>query len=380
LARHEIPIDFGFTQEHELLRDSARRFLEARCPVSEVRRLADDPLGHDPKLWRDMAELGWLGLVLPEAHGGAALGHLHLALLLEEMGRALLPSPFFGCLLAGIAIREGGSEAQRARWLPAIASGETLATLAICEPTASWEPDAVEARAEPADGGFVLRGRKTHVEGAASASLVVAPFRERDGAVALFAVELPAANARVEREIGVDATRRAARVDFEGVRVAASARLAGDGLGALRATLLRGWAALAAEMVGGADAVLEMTRRYAIVRKQFDRPIGSFQAVKYPLVDTLVGVELARTHALAAAAALDRAPETAAPLARMAKALASEVYPAAARRGVQLHGGFGFTLDCDVQLYFKRALASRGTLGDGVHHRRHLAENLFGDA
>jgi alkylation response protein AidB-like acyl-CoA dehydrogenase len=380
LARHEIPIDFGFTQEHELLRDSARRFLEARCPVSEVRRLADDPLGHDPKLWRDMAELGWLGLVLPEAHGGAALGHLHLALLLEEMGRALLPSPFFGCLLAGIAIREGGSEAQRALWLPAIASGETLATLAVCEPTASWEPDAVEARAEPADGGFVLRGRKTHVEGAASASLVVAPFRERDGAVALFAVELPAANARVEREIGVDATRRAARVDFEGVRVAASARLAGDGLGALRATLLRGWAALAAEMVGGADAVLEMTRRYAIVRKQFDRPIGSFQAVKYPLVDTLVGVELARTHALAAAAALDRAPETAAPLARMAKALASEVYPAAARRGVQLHGGFGFTIDCDVQLYFKRALASRGTLGDGVHHRRHLAENLFGDA
>jgi alkylation response protein AidB-like acyl-CoA dehydrogenase len=378
--RHEIPIDFGFTQEHELLRDSARRFLEARCPASEVRRLGDDPLGHDPKLWRDMAELGWLGLVLPEEHGGAGLGHLHLALLLEEMGRVLLPSPFFGCLLAGIAIREGGSEAQRARWLPALASGETLATLAVCEPTASWEPDAVEARAEPADGGFVLRGRKTHVEGAASAALVIAPFREPGGGVALFAVELPAANARIEREIGVDATRRAARIDFEGVRVAASARLAGDGLRALRATLLRGWAALAAEMVGGADAVLEMTRRYATLRKQFDRPIGSFQAVKYPLVDTLVGVELARTHALAAAAALDRSPETAEPLARMAKALASEVYPAAVRRGVQLHGGFGFTIDCDVQLYFKRALASRGSLGDGVHHRRHLAENLFGDA
>ena len=380
MARHEVPADFGFTPEHELLRDSARRFLEARCPASEVRRLGEDPLGHDPKLWRDMAELGWLGLVLPEEHGGAGLGHLHLALLLEEMGRVLLPSPFFGCLLAGIAIREGGSEAQRARWLPALASGETLATLAFCEPTASWEPDAVEARAEPADGGFVLRGRKTHVEGAASAALVVAPFREPDGGIALFAVELPAANARVEREIGVDATRRAARIDFEGVRVGAGARLAGDGLGALRATLLRGWAALAAEMVGGADAVLEMTRRYAIVRKQFDRPIGSFQAVKYPLVDTLVGVELARTHALAAAAALDRSPETAEPLARMAKALASEVYPAAVRRGVQLHGGFGFTIDCDVQLYFKRALASRGALGDGVHHRRHLAENLFGDA
>jgi alkylation response protein AidB-like acyl-CoA dehydrogenase len=380
MARHEVPVDFGFTPEHELLRDSARRFLEARCPVSEVRRLAEDPLGHDPKLWRDLAELGWLGLVLPEAHGGAGLGHLHLALLLEEMGRALLPSPFFGCLLAGIALREGGSEAQRARWLPAIASGETLATLAVCEPGTSWEPDAVDARAEAADGGFVLRGRKTHVEGAATAQLVVAPFRERDGGIALFAVELPAPNVRIEREIGVDATRRAGRMDFEGVCVGTDARLAGDGLRALRATWLRGWAALAAEMVGGADAVLEMTRRYAIVRKQFDRPIGSFQAVKYPLVDTLVGVELARTHALAAAALLDRSPEAAEPLARMAKALASEVYPAAVRRGVQLHGGFGFTIDCDVQLYFKRALASRGTLGDGVHHRRHLAENLFGDA
>jgi alkylation response protein AidB-like acyl-CoA dehydrogenase len=379
-VRHDIPADFGFTPEHELLRDSARRFLEERCPAAEVRRLAGDPLGHDPKLWRDLAELGWLGLVLPEAHGGAGLGHLHLALLLEEMGRVLLPSPFLGCLLAGIAIREGGSEAQRARWLPAIASGETLATFAACEPAASWEPGAVEARAEPADGGFVLHGRKTHVEAAPSAALVVAPFRERDGGVALFAVELPAAKLRVEREVGVDATRRAGRLDFEGVRVGAGARLAGDGPGALRATLVRGWAALAAEMVGGADAVLEMTRRYAIARKQFDRPIGSFQAVKHPLVDTLVGVELARTHALAAAAALDRSPETAEPLARMAKALASEVYPAAVRRGVQLHGGFGFTIDCDVQLYFKRALASRGTLGDGVHHRRHLAENLFGGA
>jgi alkylation response protein AidB-like acyl-CoA dehydrogenase len=378
--RHELPTDFGFTQEHEILRDSARRFLQARCPASEVRRLGEDPVGHDPKLWKELAELGWLGLVLPEEHGGAGLGHLHLALLLEETGRALLPSPLLGCLLAGIAIREAGSPEQRARWLPAIASGETLATLALSEPTASWEPDAVEARAERAGGGFALRGRKTHVEGAASASLVVAPFREDDGGIALFAVGLPAADARIESELVVDPTRRSARIDFAGVRVDAAARLAGDGLRALRATHVRGWAALAAEMVGGADAVLEMTRGYAIERKQFDRAIGSFQAVKYPLVDTLVGVELARTHSLAAAAALDHAPETAEPRARMAKALASEVYPAAVRRGVQLHGGFGFTIDCDVQLYFKRALASRATLGDGPHHRRHLARNLFGDA
>ncbi len=377
--RYDIPSDFGFTPEHDLLRDSARRFLAERCPASELRRLCEDPLGHDPKLWKELAELGWVGLVLPEEHGGAGLGHLHLVLLLEEMGRVLLPAPFFGCLLAGIAIREGASGAQRARWLPAIASGATLATLAFSEPTPSWEPDAVEASAERADGGFVLRGRKTHVEAAATAGLLVAPFRELDGGVALFAVELPARGVTVGNEVGVDPTRRSMRVDFDGVRVSAEARLAGDGLRAMRAVFLRGWAGLAAEMVGGAEAVLEMTRRYAVERKQFDRPIGSFQAVKYPLVDTLVGVELARTHVLAAAAALDRAPESAEVPARMAKALASEVYPLAARKGVQLHGGYGFTLDCDVHLYFKRALASRGTLGDAPHHRRHLAGSLLRD-
>jgi alkylation response protein AidB-like acyl-CoA dehydrogenase len=376
--RIEVAQDFGLREEHALLRDEARRFLAERCPVAEVRRLADDPLGHDPLFWKEMARLGWLGLAVPEAHGGAGFGALHLALLLEEMGRALLPSPYLGCTLAALALREAGDRAQQERWLPAIASGETVASLAVCEPSLSWEPDAVEARAEPAAGGFRLHGRKVHVEGAASAGLLVAPFREPSGAIALFAVEPPARGVAVEAERGVDPTRRTARVAFEGARVPREARLVGDGLAALRATFVRGWAGLAAEMVGGAEATLELTRRYAIERRQFGRPIGSFQGVKYPLVDVMVGVELARTHTLAAAAALDAGSPGAAVLARMAKALASEVFPFAVRKGVQLHGGFGFTLDCDVQLYFKRALASRATLGDAVHHRRHLADLLLG--
>lgn len=379
MPRFEIPADFGFGEDHELLRDQARRFLEERCPIAEVRRLAADPLGHDPGLWKEMVELGWVGLVLPEEYGGAGLGQLHLALLLEEMGRCLLPSPFLASTLAGIALQEAGDAAQRARWCSAIASGEVLATIALGEPRVSWEPDAVEARAEAADGGFVLRGRKTHVQNARSANLLLAPFREGGGEIALFALELPAEGVTVEDEVGVDPTRRTMRVEFADARVAAGARLEGDGLEALRTTFRRGYAALAAEMVGGAEATFEMTRRYAIERKQFGRSIGSFQGVKHPLVDAMTRIELARTLALAAAAAFDHATEAAEPLSRMAKAQASDAYAEAVRRGVQFHGGYGFTIDCDVHLYFKRALVSRGVLGDAAHHRRHLAGTLLGD-
>ena len=372
-----VPAGFGWSDEHGLLRDEARRLLEERCPVSEVQRLAEDPLGHDPALWKELAELGWLGLTIPETLGGAGLGSLHLALLLEEMGRCLLPSPYLTHVLAARTIEAAGSRSQQERWLPAMAAGDVVASLALCEPSLSWEPDAVEALARPRDGGFVLRGRKVHVQDAASAALLVAPFREPDGGLALFALELPASGVTIEPELGVDPTRRTMRVDLDGVQVGIDARLEGDGAAALRATFVHGYAALAAEMVGGAEATLEMTRRYAVERKQFGRSIGSFQGVKYPLVDMMIGVELARSHAVAAAAALDHDPARAETPARMAKALASDVYPQVVRKGVQLHGGYGFTLDCNVHLYFKRALVSRGVLGDGIHHRRRLAELLL---
>lgn len=374
----QIPIDFGFTEEHDLLRKEARRFLADRCPISEVRRLAEDPLGYDASVWKELGGLGWVGLSLPEAFGGAGLGSLPLALVLDEMGRSLLPSPYLASLLAAFAILEGASEAQKARWLPGIASGERIATLALTEPTGGFEPGSVKATAEPSEGGFVLRGEKSHVLQAAGAHAVIAPFREPSGALALFAVELPARGATVTPEIGVDPTRRCARVAFDGVRVAAEARLEGAGEPALRRAHVRGFAALAAEMVGAADAALEMTRQYAIDRKQFGRQIGFFQAVKHPLVDVMIGVELSRNHVLGAAAALDHAPAGEAEVAaRMAKALASDVFATAVRKGVQLHGGYGFTIDCDMHHFFKRALWSRATLGDGPHHRRILAEALL---
>ncbi|HME69125.1 MAG TPA: acyl-CoA dehydrogenase [Myxococcota bacterium] len=374
----QIPADFGFTEEHEVLRQSARRFLEERCPISEVRRLAESPLGHDPALWKEIAHLGWLGLVLPEGHGGAGLGYLHLALLLEETGRRLLPAPIFAAMLAGFALEAAGNPAQRARLEPALASGDLVATFALCDMGGGWEAAEIEATAEARDGGYLLRGVKPFVIAGAEAGLVIAPFRERGGELALFAVDLPSRGVRVESEIGVDPTRRSARLVFEDAFVSASARLDTAGAATLHRVHVRGFVALAAEMVGGAESTLLMTRDYAIARKQFDRQIGAFQAVKHPIVDVMIGVELARTHVLAAAAALDHEPDSAEIPARMAKAIASEVYPVAVRKAVQLHGGYGFTWDCDAHFYFKRALWSRAMLGDGAHHRRFLAADLLG--
>ena len=375
--RIEVPSDFGFSEEHALLRDQARRFLAERWPIAELRRLADARGRFDRGLWKEMAQLGWVGLVLPERGGGAGLGWLHLEILLEEMGRRLVPGPFVGALLAGVALAQAGSDAQRQRWGPGVASGETIATLAVTEPGGGFEPDTVMATAEPSEGGFVLRGRKVHVLAGADAELMIAPFREPSGRVALFAVELPASNVAIEDEVCVDPMRATARVAFDGIRVARDARLEDDGAAALGATLVRGFAALAAEAVGGAEAVLLATRDYAVARKQFDHPIGFFQAVKHPIVDMMVQIELARSLAVGAAAALDHTPSCAEALVRMAKAHASDVFAAAVRKGVQLHGGYGFTWDCDVHFYFRRALWSRSMLGDALHHRRRLAELLF---
>ncbi|HKJ24083.1 MAG TPA: acyl-CoA dehydrogenase family protein, partial [Myxococcota bacterium] len=350
-----------------------------RCPIEEVRRLAGDPLGHDPGVWKAMAELGWTGLTIPEAHGGAGLGNLHQALLLEEMGRRLLPSPYLGGALAALALARAGDDAQQARWLPGIASGERVATLGWLEPEGSWEPGDVAATARRDGDGYRLSGAKAHALAGEHAELLVAPFAV-DGEVALFALE---GGWDARAEVSVDPTRRTARLRFDDVAVPAEARLAHGDLATWRATLLQGAAWLAAEMVGTAEGILAMTRDYAVDRKQFGRQIGSFQAVKHPLVDDMIGIELARSLAYGAAAAWDAAPEGDADTeetSRMAKALVSDVLARAVRHGVQFHGGYGFTIDCDVHFYFKRALFCRAMLGDALHHRRHLATALFADA
>ncbi|HEX7670968.1 MAG TPA: acyl-CoA dehydrogenase family protein [Polyangiaceae bacterium] len=379
LEAPKIPHDFGFTEEHEAARNEARRFLEERCPITEVRRLAEDRAGFDPALFRDLARLGWLGLTAAESMGGLGLDSLHQALLLDEMGRVLLPSPYLGSLFALSAIEHAGNGPQQAALGPAIVNGDQVATMALSEPGGTWEPDDVRTTASQEDGVYVLRGVKTHVMFGNAATLVVVPCKEPSGDIALFAVELPLTGLTVEAETSLDGTRRMARLTFDGARVPKSARLERDGLAALVAVHLRGFVLLAAEMCGGIERVLGLTRDYATTRIQFDRPIGAFQAVKHPIVDMMIACEHARSLALGAAVALDVDGASAVVLGRSAKAFASDAFVSAAKKGVQLHGGFGFTWDCDVHFYFKRALWSRGMLGDGIFHRRHIARRLLGD-
>ncbi len=330
-----MSLHIHYEEEHALMRAEARRWLDERFPIARVRALADSAEGEDPTDWKELASLGWLGLVIPEKHGGAGLGATHLAVLMEETGRRLLPSPLLPSTLAALALVLDGSEAQAARWLPAIASGEARAVYA--KSASIWGAERADAFVSSARDGVEIVER-------GSAALSITP------------------------EIVVDRTRRSARVTRNGV-----ALTVGDASPRLTA-----WAcvALAAEMAGGADALLAMTAAYTATREQFGKPIGSFQAVKHPLVNVLIGVESLRSLVYAAASALDAQSPDTETLARMAKALASDVYVFAASRAVQLHGGFGFTLDCDAHLYLKRAQTTRPAFGDAMVQRRWLAERM----
>jgi alkylation response protein AidB-like acyl-CoA dehydrogenase len=358
-----------YDEEHALLRAEARRWLTEHVTPAGLRRLATDPRGDEPALWKELAALGWTGLVIPEAQGGAGLCAVHLAVLAEESGRRLLPSPLLPTLLAAKGIELAGDGAQRERWLPAIASGDAVATLAHVEPGGAWEAGATSA----ALAGGRLSGAKQHVWAAPTAQLLVVPAREGT-ALRLCVVAAAAAGVEIEPEVGVDPSRRTGRVRFAS---APCEVLASDAEAAWRAWRPWAWLALAAEMAGGADAALVMTAAYAATRVQFDKPIGSFQAVKHPLVNVLIAVEQLRTLVYAAASALDAGDPEAPDLARMAKAAACEAYAFACSRAVQFHGGYGFTEDCDAHLYLRRALASRPALGDAREHRAAIAASLL---
>lgn len=373
-----VPEGFGFREEHRLLKQGARRFLDAHAGPGVARSMIGQEGAWDPRLHRAMAELGWIGLAVSEGRGGPGLGALGMALVLEEAGRALLPGPLFPCVLGAMVLDVCGDEEQVGRWLPSILSGDRVATLALAQPDGGWEPASTETRASRVASGFVLHGTHPHVMAGARADLLFVLAQDGEGGPVPFVLEPPSGGVSVEVERGVDPTRATARVVLDGAQVPEGARL-GGGEASIDAVhrCARLW--LAAEMVGGAEAVLTMTTDYARQRVQFGRAIGSFQAVKHPLVDMMVGVEQARSLVYGAAAALDAGLPDAEPMSRMAKAAASDVYAAAVRKGVQLHGGFGYTWECDVHLWFRRALWSRPMLGDGVYHRAFLGRGLMGD-
>ena len=375
-------MDFGFSQEQEMLRATARKFLENACPSTFVRARMEETAGVTDDFWGKLAEQGWLGLVYPEEHGGSGLGFVDLTVLMEEMGRVVLPGPYFSTvLLGGLAILEAGSEAQKKEWLTRVSSGEGRLTLAWTEPNARWDAQGITVSAKASRDGSVLSGTKLFVHDAHTADALVIAVRTAEGrstaeGVSLFLVPKGATGVEVKLLPTMDQTRKLCEVTLKNVSVGKEA-LVGEkdkGWAPLARVIERATVALCAEMCGGAQKVLEMTTDYAKIRVAFGRPIGSYQGVKHKLADMLVDIENAKSITYYAAWAVDEGV-TEAPLAvSMAKAYVSDAYRKVAAAGIQLHGGIGFTWDHDMHLYFKRAKGSEFTFGDATYHRELVAQ------
>lgn len=374
-------MNFGFNEEQELLRNTARKFFENECPSDTVRRLMETPEGINAELWKKLAEQGWLGLIYPEQYDGMALGLVDLVVLMEEMGRAVAPGPYFSTvLLGGLAVLEAGSDAQKKEWLPKIAAGDRRVGLAWMEPSAQLGPAGVTLTAVEKGGTYTLSGTKLFVHDAHTADALVVAARTRAGAgadgVSLFLLPKGTKGLAVTLLPTMDQTRKLCEVACADVTVRADALLgtAGAGWVPLARVLDRATVALCAEMCGGAQKVLDMTVEYAKIRQAFGRPIGSYQGVKHRAADMLVDVENSKSITYYAAWALDEgSPE--APLAvSMAKAYVSDAFRRVAAAGIQLHGGIGFTWEHDLHLYFKRAKGSEFTFGDATHHRERVAQ------
>jgi alkylation response protein AidB-like acyl-CoA dehydrogenase len=374
-------MNFGFNEEQELLRNTARKFFENECGSDTVRRLMETPEGISAELWKKLAEQGWLGLIYPEQYDGTGLGLVDLVVLMEEMGRAVAPGPYFSTvLLGGLAILEAGGDAQKKEWLPRIAAGDKRVALAWMEPSAQLGPAGVTLTAVKRGETFTLSGTKLFVHDAHTADALVVAARTRPGAgadgVSLFLLPKGTKGLEVTLLPTMDQTRKLCEVACSDVTVGADALLgaAGAGWAPLSRVLDRATVALCAEMCGGAQKVLDMTVEYAKIRQAFGRPIGSYQGVKHRAADMLVDVENSKSITYYAAWALDEnSPE--APLAvSMAKAYVSDAYRRVAAGGIQLHGGIGFTWEHDLHLYFKRAKGSEFTFGDATHHRERVAQ------
>lgn len=369
-------MNFGLTETQTTLQNSARKFLAAECPIAEVRRLMETGAAHDEALWGKMAAQGWMGLLISEDFGGFGMGPVELAVVLEEMGRALLPGPYFSTvLLAASVIENGGGEERKREFLPRLASGALKATLALLEESASWNPEAVRMPATPSsNGGFRLHGRKLFVPDAAVAGLIVCAAR-LDGELALFAVDPKTKGVAIRPLPAMDNTRKLYEVVFDAVELPATALLArGPRVhAALERTLDLAAAGLAAEMTGGMQRLLEITVEYAKTRKQFGKPIGSFQAVQHLCADMLLYTEGSRSAAYYAAWTLATNDAGAPAAVSVAKAYASDAFRETGNRGIQVHGGMGFTWENDVHLYFRRAKASEIAYGDANFHRERIA-------
>jgi len=373
-------VSYPKSDEEREFRDVLRRFLASAAPAAEVRRLVGSEAGFDEGVWKQMREeLGLPGLAVPEAQGGQGFGLVELGLALAELGRVLACAPFFGtAVLAGRAAAHAAQGAARDELLAAVAGGEVLA-LAWVEPGQSWDPADLAMQARRSGSDWLLDGCKSFVVDGHTAHRILVAAREpgtrgQDG-IGLFAVEADAPGLARRRLDSLDRTRALARLELSGVRARRIGEPDAVGPGLARA-LDEATVLLSAEMMGGLERVLETASEHARTRIQFGRPIGSFQAVKHKCADVLIALEAGRSAVREALEAADARDPELATLASTAKAWAGEAFVRGAEENVQIHGGVGFTWECDAHLFLRRALSSRELLGDTAHHHERIARSL----
>jgi alkylation response protein AidB-like acyl-CoA dehydrogenase len=373
-------MDLDFTEEQELLRETVRRLLAEHAPISVVRAMEDDPTGYPADLWKQMAATGLLGIGIPETFGGSAQSMLDAAIAYEELGRSLAPSPHFAsCVVGASVLLAAGSDAQKKSWLPRVASGEAILAPAWLEPDGGFGPKGVQLVAKPDDDGFVLSGVKRHVPFASSASrlVVLARTGAEDRELSLFLVDPQAKGVTLTQQRSL-ASDTQYRVDLANVRVAAA-----DCIG----TVDMGWATwdavlhdaiilLAAQAMGGAERALEMTVQYANDRKQFDKPLGAFQAISHYLADAATAVDGGKTLVYEAAWARANG-KSVARLAPMAKLFACQTFRDVTAMCQQVWGGVGFTIEYDIQLYFRRAKQLQISWWDGPYLEELVATQVL---
>jgi alkylation response protein AidB-like acyl-CoA dehydrogenase len=374
-------MDLGLSEQQDLLKNAARDFLEKEAPEKHVREMEDDEKGYSPELWKKMAELGWQGLIIPEQYGGQGFEFLDLIVLVEEFGRALVPGPFIPTGVGGaIALLEAGSDAQKQQYLPKIASGEHIWTLAFTEPSARFDAEGVELQAKADGAGYVLNGTKLFIRDAHVADYMTVVARtggKGEDGITLFIVDAksPGISHTVLKTIASD---KQCEVKFENVKVSKDNVLGAPGKGweIFERIAKKGTVIECAYLVGLAQKDFEISVQYAKDRIQFGRPIGSFQAIQHKAADMVTDVDGARFIMYKAAWSVQENTPEADMDVHMAKAWCSEATRRVVAHGQQIHGGIGFTKEYIVQLYFRRQKASELAWGDADFHREHVAELL----
>ena len=374
-------MDFSLNEEQEILRNMARNFLTKECPKSFVKEMNNDERGYSPLLWRKMAELGWMGFVFPEKYGGMEGSFLDLTVLMEEMGRACLPGPFFSTvILGGISLLEGGNEKQKERFLPKIAKGEIILTLAVTEVSGNYEPEGIETRSVKTEEGYTIDGTKLFVPDAHIADYILVAARTEEGkgnnGIALFIIDTKSPGITVTPLKTISGDKQC-EVRFEGVKIKEDALIGGlnNGWSIIQKVWPKIVVARCAEMVGGAQEALGMTINYAKEREQFGSPIGTLQAVQHYCADMVADVDGCRYITYQAAWMLSCGLSCDKEVA-MAKAWCSDAFRRVTAKGHQIHGAIGFTEEHDLHLYYKKAKTWELFYGDSNFHRETVAQQM----